>query len=271
MRFVKRIVLLVKFLCKLTKLCSKNAKKRRLRIESQFNNFDFLIQSAVRHYNEQLYYPLKYYRDLIKFCMRTPNCFYNNEALVFLTSLVNKLKAIGLPIELLNFLKDICLNRCFIPSGLLSKFELKKLNVSSWFGSSIDLAPEASCLIIGHIMCCRIICYELLLQPWQIITKSGMKKLPNLVNSKKIDDNEYTIRQEDFWRYKKVVYDISSAFYTIYIRHFHRLLPNLNEPRIQRVRRNLNIKYPDTLHPFPVAYERDAPLNLRDMLRVTDG
>jgi hypothetical protein len=92
-----------------------------------------------------------------------------------------------LPSGLLDFFKSICLDRSFVPSGLLSKFELKKLSVSPWFGCSTEMTPEASCLIIGHVMCCRVVCNELLFQPWQILSKSAMKKLPNLVNSKKSD------------------------------------------------------------------------------------
>lgn len=67
------------------------------------------------------------------------------------------------------------------------------------------------------------------------------------------------------------MYDIGSAFYTIYIRHFHRQLPNLNDPRAHRVRRNLNLKYPEILQPFPQNYEREAPKNERELLRYIDG
>lgn len=120
-------------------------------------------------------------------------------------------------------------------------------------------------------MCCRIFCYEILLQPWQITSKGAEKKLPSLMNAKKQDHPSEYIRKEDFWRYKRLVYDIGSAFYTIYIRHFHRQIPNLNDPKIARVRRNLNLKYPETLLAMPQNYEKDAPKSEKDSLKAADS
>lgn len=87
-----------------------------------YGKISTVIDNLLNHYNLQLYYPLKFYRDIIKEHMDNPSKHYNDQALRFLNALILKLKNTGLPVELFNFFKSIALHRGYIPRNLLSRF-----------------------------------------------------------------------------------------------------------------------------------------------------
>lgn len=97
LKLTARIVKFCIFFQKLKKLGARFQIGRRMAAERCFSNLESMIDSTVRYYTGELYYPLKYYRDLLRDYMRNPSRHYNNEALNLLSALINKLKCTGLP------------------------------------------------------------------------------------------------------------------------------------------------------------------------------
>ena len=122
LKLVERIVKFCYFFLRLKSLSQRYSVILRSAIERRFNNFENILNSTVRYYSSELYYPLKYYRDLLRDYIKNPTRHYNNEALNLLNALMNKLKCTGLPGELLSLLKEISTHRGFVPIGLLTRF-----------------------------------------------------------------------------------------------------------------------------------------------------
>jgi hypothetical protein len=175
---------------------------------------------------------------------------------------MNKLKCTGLPAELMKLLRDISLERGFLPVGLLTHFELKRVEVSSNFGHLMNVSPEISTMIIGHVMCCRIIIYRLLLSPWNIPSQKQLNlKKSKTTKTSSISPEELEdvmILKKDYPKYRILVEDVSSALYAVYVRHFYKILLGNGYLQTKRVLNRMSFHYPKPLSTCPEEFQKST-------------
>jgi hypothetical protein len=64
------------------------------------------------------------------------------------------------------------------------------------------------------------------------------------------------VLREDYSKYKTLVEDVSSAFYTIYVRHFYKALPGGLYSQTKRILNQMNFHYPKPISTCPEEFEK---------------